>query len=253
MRLIVSFLVLVGVVVAACNEKEVISYPSLSDYYPLKVGRTYTYMLDSIKPTNFGAALNTTYYLAKDSVESQFNDAQGRPSFRIYRYLRDTPQTKPWTYLATYVATFDDAKKQVEYVDDRNYRYIILKEPVTEGFSWKGNSFIDTRSSSSLVKYMDDWDYTYQNLGQSFTTRKGKFDTTISVLHVNQVSPPGPFDPNNYQQTDYSIEVYAKGVGLIYKEFIHKTWQKNPSSPGYWDQDPGNLTYGIKLNLRDYK
>lgn len=253
MRLIVSFLILMGVVAAACNDKEVISYPALSDYYPLKVGRTYTYMMDSIKTINFGASLNTTYYLAKDSVESQFNDAQGRLSFRIFRYLRDTAQTKPWTYHATYVATFDDAKKQVEYVDDRNYRYIVLKQPVTEGYSWKGNSYIDTKSGSSLVKYMDDWDYTYGNIDQPFTVRKGRFDSTITVLQVDQVSPPGPFDPNSYQQTNYSVEVYARGVGLIYKEFIHKTWQKTPTSQGYWDQDPNNLTYGIKLNLRDHK
>src|SRR5689334_17656496 len=115
MRFIVVLLVLTGVV-AACNEKNVVSYPALSEYYPLKTGKTFTYRLDSTVRGSFGSVLNTKYYLAKDSIESQFTDAQGRPSFRIFRYLRDTAQLQPWTYTATYIATFDDDKKWVEYV-----------------------------------------------------------------------------------------------------------------------------------------
>jgi hypothetical protein len=247
MRLLVSLLVLIGVIAVACNDKEVVNYPALTDYYPLKVGRTYTYLLDSTVRINFGQSLTEHYYLAKDSVESQFTDAQGRPSYRIFRYLRDTFQTQPWTYLATYVATIDNNKKWIEYVDN-NLRYVVLREPVSEGFTWKGNSYIDTKSGSSLVKYLDEWNYTYQDIAQPFTVRKGKFDSTITVLQADEVSPPGPYSPTNYQQTNYSKEVYAKGVGLIYKEFLHKTWQITPP-PAHWDDD----SYGVKMNLVDYK
>lgn len=233
--------------VIACSKKEVTDYPSMADYYPLQVGKTFTYRLDSTVRTNFGAALTVYYYLAKDSVESQFNDAQGRPSYRIFRYIRDTAQTQPWKYLTTLVSTFDLNRKWVENVDN-NLRYIILHEPVTEGYSWKGNSYIDTKSGNSLVKYLDEWNYTYENIGQPYTVRKGTFDTTITVLQADEVSPPGPFNSSNYQQTNYSVEVYAKGVGLIYKEFIHKTWQITPP-PAHWDDD----SYGIRLNLVNFK
>jgi hypothetical protein len=246
MRLIISLMVLIGVVVVACNSKEVISYPKLTDYYPLQVGKTFTYKLDSTVRVNFGAALTVHSYLAKDTVESQFNDAQGRPSFRIFRYLRDVAQTQPWKYTATYVATFDNTNQRVEYVDN-NLRYVVLQEPVNEGFSWNGNSFIDTKGANSLVGYLDEWHYTYQDVGMPYTVAKGKFDTTIAVLQANDF----PADPNNfsfYQQTDYSIEVYAKGVGLIYKEFLHKTWDINPP-PAHWTDE----SYGVKLNLVDYK
>jgi hypothetical protein len=247
MRLLACFVVLLSVIAVACNEKEMATYPALTDYYALKVGRTYTYRLDSTVRVNFGQALTVHYYLAKDSVESQFSDAQGRLSYRVFRYLRDTLQVQPWTYVATYVATIDNDKKWIEYVDN-NLRYVVLREPVTEGFSWKGNSYIDTKSGSSLVKYLDEWNYTYQDIDQPFTVRKGKFDSTISVLQADEVSPPGPYSPSSYQQTNYSKEVYAKGVGLIYKEFLHKTWQITPP-PAHWDDD----SYGVKMNLVDYK
>lgn len=244
MRLVIAFVILV-MAVAACNKKEVLSFPPLSDYQPLAVGKTFTYRLDSTVRLPFGTALVTKYFLAKDSVEAQFNDAQGRPTFRIWRFLRDTLQTQPWTYAATNLVTFDDNNKWMETVEN-NLRFISLRQPITEGFNWKGNSFIDTRSGGSPVQFMDGWDYTYQDIHQPFTVRKGTFDSTITVLQVDEVSPPGPFNPSFYQQTNYSKEVYAKGVGLIYKEFLHKTWQISPMG---WADD----SWGIKMSLVDYK
>jgi hypothetical protein len=243
MRLIIVLLIAIGAVVVACNDKEVLAYPALTEYYPLQVGRSYTYRMDSTV-TVFGS-LQTKYYRVKDSVESKFNDAQGRPSFRVWRYITDSGQTQPWKFLATQVATIDEKNKWIEYVDN-NLRFIVLHQPLKESYSWKGNSYLDTKSGNSPVKFMDEWDYTYQDVDQPYTVRKGKFDSTITILQVDEVSPPGPFNPMFYQQTNYSIEVYAKGVGLIYKELIHKTWQ---ISPGRWDDD----SYGIKLTLVDYK
>jgi hypothetical protein len=246
MRSLFVSMMLLGVIAIACNEKETANYPRLNEYYSLAVGKTFIYRLDSIVPINFGQALQTRYYRAKDSVESQFTDALGRPSFRIYRYITDSGGTQPWVYKVTNVATIDDGNKWIEYVEN-NLRFVLLKEPISEGFSWKGNSFIDTKSGNSPVKYMDEWNYTYMDIHQPFTVRKGTFDTTISILQTDEVSPPGPHNPSFYQQTNYSKEVYAKGIGLIFKEFLHKTWDLSPGP--HWVDD----SYGVKLNLVDYK
>src|SRR5687768_3706428 len=147
MRLIL-FLLVFCVLAVSCNDKEVIGYPSLTGYYPLQPGKTFIYRLDSIVPINFGQTLETRYYRAKDSVESQFTDALGRPSFRIYRYITDSAGTQPWTYKVTNVVTIDENKKWIEYVEN-NLRFIVLRQPITEGFNWKGNSFIDTKSGNS--------------------------------------------------------------------------------------------------------
>ncbi len=246
MRPVIASLMLLCTVILACNEKETVSYPPLSDYYPLQVGKTFTYRLDSTVRLPFGTGLTVKYFLARDSVESQFSDAQGRPSFRIYRYLRDTLQTQPWAYKVTNIVTIDENKKWIEYVEN-NLRFIVLRQPLSEGFSWKGNSYIDTKSGSSPVQYLDEWNYTYQDMHMPFTVRKGTLDNTISVLQADEVSPPGPFNPAFYQQTNYSKEVYAKGVGLIYKEFLHKAWDLSPGP--HWVDN----SYGVKLNLVDYK
>lgn len=243
MRSIIVSVVLCMVLVA-CKKMETLSYPPLSDYYPLQVGKTFTYRLDSTIRLPFGVGLTVKYYLAKDSVESQFNDAQGRPSFRIYRYVTDTLKSQPWTYKVTNIVTFDHNNQWIEYVEN-NLRYILLRQPLSEGFNWNGNSYIDTRSANSTVRYLEGWDYTYQDMHLPFTVRKGTFDSTITVLQADEMFPPGPFDPSApITQKNYSKEVYAKGVGLIYKEFLHWEWQS-----GHYMDD----AYGVKLNLVDYK
>ena len=70
----------------------------------------------------------------------------------------------------------------------------------------------------------------------------------VVFIKDDETSPEGPFDPDSYQQRNYSVEVYAKGIGLVYKEFLHWTWQATPP-PAHYEND----SYGIKLSLIDYR
>ncbi len=236
-----------SVFLGSCKKQtETFSFSSPNDYYPLQAGKVFIYRLDSTITPAFGASLAVVSYLAKDSIESVFPDNLGRNSYRVYRYITDTLQTKGWQYISTYFIT--PAEQSVEVVDDNNLRFIKLKTPVTEGFTWKGNKYIETLSANSTVSYLDDWDYTYQNTNMPFTVIKGTLDSTLTVLQRDDTQPPGPFDPNSYQQRNYSVEVYAKGIGLVYKEFLHWTWQTTPPPAAYEDG-----SYGIKLTLVDYR
>jgi hypothetical protein len=248
MRFVISCLLFTAAIIAGCKKDEVLNIPELRDYYPLAVGKTFTYRMDSIKIAPFGVKLDTVYYLAKDTVENKFIDAMGRESYRIFRFIKDTlpNSTQPWRFAATYVASFSSDRKSLEYLDN-NLRYLILRQPLTEGSSWKGNTFIDTKSANSPVKFLDEWEYQLENVNGSFSVRKGTFDSTITILQQDETIPPGTFNPAFYQQRNYSTEVYAKGVGLIYKYFLHWTWQTNGG--GRFDDD----SYGVRLNLIDYK
>jgi hypothetical protein len=50
-----------------------------------------------------------------------------------------------------------------------------------------------------------------------------------------------------YAEILFSKEVYAKNIGLVYKEFIHETWQPPNANlvNGYYEEG----SYGIKLSL----
>lgn len=241
-KLLVASFLLVMVMAGCKKETETLSSPSLSDYFPLKTGTSLLYRLDSTVPAPFGTALIVKSYHAKDSVESTFNDNQGRLSYRIFRFIRDTAGKKPWTFAATYVAT--PTATGIEYVDN-NLRFLKLSAPIRNDFSFKGNSYIDTKSLNTTVSYLDEWEYNYQNVGEPYTINSRTFDSTITVLQQNETTPEGPFTPNiPYQQRNYGVEVYAKGVGLIYKEFLHWTWQSTPPPSKFEDG-----SFGVKLTL----
>ncbi len=187
-----SALFLVG-----CEKKtETLNGAAVNDYYPFKVGRTYLYRMDSTVPARFGTALVIKSYQAKDSIEAMFNDNQGRASYRIFRYTRDTAGTQAWKFAATYVAT--PTRESVEYVDN-NMRFIKLRLPIRDGYTFKAHSFIDTKSLNTLVPYLDEWEYEYQKLGQPYTVLNKTYPQTVPVAQHDETTPPGPFNPNNYQ------------------------------------------------------
>lgn len=236
---VVSLTLCLVALLNSCTKKtETFTSAAISDYAPYQVGKVYIYRLDSTVVAPFGTALIVKSYQAKDSVESTFNDNQGRLSYRIFRYTRDTSGTQAWKFAATYYAT--TTSQSLEYVDN-NMRFLKLHSPFTDGFSWKAHTYIDTRSS---YVYFDDWNYEYQNLNQPYIVLNKTFDSTVTVFQHDETSPNGPFDKNfDRQDHNNGVEVYAKNIGLIYRDFLHWTWQKNPI-PAFEDG-----SYGVKLRL----
>lgn len=229
------------------KQSETLPLPLPSSYYPLETGHAYIYRLDSSVIPLFGSDLAVHSYLAKDSIADTIRDNENRLSYRVYRFITDTLAQQAWRTIGTYYVTPTD--HGIEVMDENNLRFIRLKEPIRNDFTWLGNSYIDTRSAGSPYQYMDGWNYTYQHVGEPYTDSvySQTFSNTITVLQQDETSPPGPFDPNNYQQRNYAIEVYAHGIGLVHKEFLHWTWQTTPP-PGGFEND----SYGIKLSLIEY-
>lgn len=236
------FVIMLLFAVYSCKkETETLRTASLIEYFPLEVGKTFLYRLDSTVPASFGSALIVKSYQAKDTIESTFIDNQGRLSYRIFRFIRDTAGLQPWSFAATFVATPTD--NAIEYVEN-NLRFLKLHAPVTEGYLWLAHSFIDTKSLNTTVGYLDEWEYEYQNLGSGYTVFETAYDSTVTVFQHDETTPEGPFDAANYYQLNKASEVYAKGIGLIYKEFLHWTWQTTPPPSKYEDG-----SYGVKLSL----
>lgn len=243
----IFFILCTASLLFSCKQNELLApYLQISRYYPLEPGRVMIYRMDSTSTTPFGAALQTHSYHIKDSFVNTFLDNSGRVSYRVFRYITDTAETQPWQYQVSYYVT--PVQDGIELVDDNNLRFIKIKSPARDGFSWQGNSYIDTRSANSPYQYMDAWNYTYSGTDSSFTTLMGAVDSTITVNQVDETSPEGPFDPEFYQQRNFSKEIYAKGIGLVYKEFLHWTWQTSPP-PSHYESD----SYGITLSIIEVK
>ena len=240
--------IIVLIALAACKEKKIeLTSPSLNEYWKPAIGKYITYRLDSTVTTNFGLALTVKSYRVRDVVDAEITDGIGRKAYRIFRTITDTNGVAPYKANATFY-TVPVGTDWIEHVEN-NLRFMKLRRPVRDGFEWKGHSFIDASSINSPVRYLADWNYTYKNTALPYTVLGKKFDNTVTILQRDETIPEGPFVPTAYKQRNFGIEVYAKGVGLIYKEFLHYIYQPpTPSRNGYYEDE----SYGVKLQVIDY-
>jgi hypothetical protein len=226
------------------KEKDRFSSESVNDYFPLQVGKYITYNLDSTLFINFGQKDTVVSYQVQDRVDAQITDNLGRPAYRIYRFIRKDA-SQDWVQNNTFLAvpTFNS----LEYVEN-NLRFLKIEIPVKQDFSWKGNSYIDTYSINSDLKYLDDWDYIYDSVDAPLTINSLTIDSTVKVSERDEFLGDDPSNPATvFAEKTYSIEKYGKGVGLIYREFLHWEYQGGETGvPGYF------VGYGIKLSIIDH-
>jgi hypothetical protein len=249
-----AILLILIIAVNAC--KKTISYPAipLTSYFtPMQVGKYNTYRLDSLNFYFYGQLDTVTSYLAKDSVEESFIDNSGRPSWRVVRYLSDTTGTLPWTASETYSVT---PSVQTIEVQENNLRYIKLAFPMDEGFSWTGNTYLPYNPFQDFFAFSDDshlslelWDYAYQNVNKPFALGNHVYDSTATVLQVNDSINVPITDPNSFASRTYWAETYAKNVGLIYRHT--ELWEYQPPTPN-GTQSGYKIGFEITLTLIDH-
>lgn len=216
---------------------------SINDYFPLQPGKILTYDLDSTIFTNFGQTLTVRHYQAQYRVDAATMDNLGRNAFNIQRYIR-SDSTQNWAIDNVFTAI--PTAKSLEYVED-NLRFLKLMLPVKEGFSWSGNSYLayDPYRSYGFANpaFMEGWNYTYTEVNKPLTIGDSTFANTISVFEVSDSIGDPKIQNTAYAEKTYSIEKYAKNVGLVYKDFIH------------WEYQPVDNTYkgfGERLSLIDH-
>ena len=241
------FIVLILTVFASACKKQTVTYqsPQLADYFQFQPGKYITYRLDSTQFTSFGTIVTITSYQAKDVLDTIITDNLGRPGWRVIRYLSDTTGTAPWIESETYMIT--PTREDVEVVEN-NMRYIKLVLPLVDGYNWQGNSYIDVTSDTfNVVTYLKNWNYTYDSVGMPYTTPAGVVANSVTVKQQDEYI--GDFsDPSIYSERNYSEEVYGKGIGLIFKNFLHQEFQPpNGNTPVSY-----TLGYGIRLTMIDH-
>lgn len=220
-----GFAFIILLLVSCKKENTTFTTTSVDAYFPLRVGKLIIYDLDSTVFTNFNQTETVRHYQAQYKVQDSTTDNLGREGYTIYRYLR-SDSTQNWTM--DNVFTVFPTDNLVECIQD-NLRFIKLAAPVDNGFSWKGNSYLAFDPYRSYVfanpAFMEDWEYTYEDVNKPLTVGTQTFDSTVTVLEVADSTGDPKVPGTEYAEKTYSIEKYAKGVGLIYKDFIHWEYQ----------------------------
>lgn len=242
-----SVILFVSLLFLGCGPKtEILETAPISDYLPLQVGKYRTYRLDSTVYTGFGRTEETHYYEEKQMVDALITDNLDRPSYRIIRLIRDTSGTSAWTTTGAFFIT--PLEKSAEVIEN-NLRTIRLALPIREGFSWLGNNYLpifpynkDYSFSSTDNTQLNDWAFKYASMGETILLRGRSIPNVITVTHIDEEYQTN----NNLDGKTFSMDRYAKGIGLVYQELI--MWEQQPNSGG----SPYKTGFGVRRSLMDY-
>jgi hypothetical protein len=176
-------------------------------YVPTDSGHYVIYKADSITYDDFfnPVKVTTVSFFLKEKIQSHFTDNLGRPADRIERYVRFS-ESDPWQLLNVWYQVV--SKTSAERVED-NLRYVKLIFPQYPGDDWFGNKFITEDIPYINPQNYFPWRYEIKSKDVPYTNSYASFDSTITILHE---------DDSTAIYKTYSLEKYARNVGLVYKE-----------------------------------
>lgn len=209
------------------------------DYFPITAGHWVEYQIDSTVYDLFSGTVYTHTYQVREDFESEFLDNDDRPSVRIERRYREN-DTEEWSLDDIWYATRTEHEAERQ---EENVRFIKLMFPPIEGTQWDGNVYIDFDAPNTDLDKYEDWTYQYTNLTGTYDNGLGA--TFNNVTEIQQIDSGTEID---YR---YAKEIYAKNVGLVYKEYWDlKTQNIQPGVP--WE-DKAEEGWIIRQKVIDYK
>lgn len=230
-------------------DEEPFQQERLKELIPLQAGKYITYRVDSLKFMNFGRNPETHSYQVKHVIDAEITDNLGRPSWRVYRFIRNAAGTTEWEASGSYFITLLDDR--VELIED-NLRVLKLHLPVREGYTWKGNKHIPD-DAYELYGYafsnddnMKSWDFTYDIIEPVFTYDNIDYNDVYTV-EQEDFSDNVPITlPQVYAIKTRSVEKYSKDIGLVYREYDLWEYQPNPNG------NPFYIGFGLKMWMIDH-
>jgi len=215
------FLMFIGLVffLSACHKSTSPASPDMGyAYFPIYTGMERHYWLDSIVYHDFDGSVDTIHYEAWDRIDTSYVDNSGQMVFRVLRELRPLNDS---TWYRDQAFTLTWLPQRVEW-QVNNLRFIPLIFPIQQGAQWDGNAYIESNLNPDL-QYLNGWTYTYVQVNRPGSLSGQVFDSTVTVSEADD-----SLQSSTYAFRTLSLAQYAKGVGLVYRHFIH--WEQQCAS-----------------------
>lgn len=198
--------------ISACKKDKTETYNADYGYsfYPDDSGLFVIYQVDSIIYDDFNRSVRYSTIYLKEAIGEQFIDNLGRKAKRIIRSYSNVDSTvQQWeTHNVYYMVRNTLVAERVE----ENLRYIKLVFPNEDNIKWLGNKYLITPPPYIIdtTNYLvSDWKYTITRKDREYNILSKRFDSTLIVTQIQ--------DSSAIFKT-FAKEVYAKNIGLIYKE-----------------------------------
>ncbi len=199
-----------------------------NEYYPLALGKYIVYDVDSIYWDDvLKEEIPVRWQFRYDFVDTFRND-EGNLTFTVDVRKRKASTTAYTSEDVIHITPFDD---RIEF--KYNYlQYIVFRMPVDNTIHWNPLTYIliDPENVNRYPEFASSaWDAHYENIGAPYNNEIFHFDQTVTVNNIDDAAGNPSADTTNVAHKYYSKEIYAKGVGMVYKQF--EAWDFNPLPP----------------------
>lgn len=190
-------------VVVSCDESYVTPDPNARglNFYPLAVGDYRVYEVTNIRYQH-NIATETRFQM-REWVADSFLDQTNTLTYKIIRSIRPDAQSE-WEDDSVMVVTRSNSN--VILTKD-NTKYVKLVFPVQESKVWEADAF-NNRMGSNLKKEQ----YMYTSVDQPYQLDATTYDSTVVIIVLpSEIAEPTVVDDRK--------EVYARGIGMVYRLF----------------------------------
>ncbi|MCB0705168.1 MAG: hypothetical protein KDC34_07650 [Saprospiraceae bacterium] len=205
----ISLLLLALSAFQACTKPAVA--PDLGyDYFPLEIGSSRIYQVDSvIYDPNGQIRIDTVSFQLKESIADSYQDDTGLNWFRIERFERETDQD-PWQFHSISAASRDETRA---FRKENNLQFISFVFPQDIFAKWESTVFIDPLQevvvAGEPLEMFKYWESGFRSIDAPYTLGTQTYPSTCEVFHA---------EFENLIELRRVREVYAKDTGLIYRE-----------------------------------
>ncbi len=182
------------------------------DYFPIEIGKYRTYVVDSTLydiGDNEIIIVSNSRTFVKHLVADTITDNLGRLAYKIERYER-LSDTLDWEIKDIWIALRTD--KGAEWIEE-NLRFLKMVFPLKQGVDWDGNRYIDITTiipiAGESVEVFKSWAYEVLSVDESELIGDLAFENVATISQANS---------ENLIELRYSLEKYAKDIGLVYRE-----------------------------------
>jgi hypothetical protein len=212
---IIVFFCLTALISVGCGKNETETLPQKGKfYYPLNLGKEMVYDVDSIiydpQPNGF-IQIDTYKWQIKEVLKDTFKDNTGLTQYQVERYSRFRG-SQNWTLENVVTSALTE---QYALRTENNLRYIKFPTVLGINSKWDGNVFIDPAvkilvAGESIELFSSKWTYQVESLDKAEKIGDKSFENVMTVLAQT--------NPNILNEKRYTLEKYAKDIGMIYRE-----------------------------------
>jgi hypothetical protein len=219
----------------SCNKEDDFVADFKYEYFPTDSGRYVIYDVDSIIFNSFFVPplKDTINFQVREVYQETFTDGAGNRLRRIERFRRNDTIGN-WVLTDVWYAGI--VNNQAIWVEE-NLRLLKLVFPPKADSQWNGNQYIQITEG---IEFMEGWEYNITALDVPNTINGLSFDSTLTVVLAD--------DTASLIERITATETYAKGVGLIYKDW---QWLKKQNVVAQFPQGTED-GFIVRMRVREY-